>query len=115
MAENLDQNVVALDVDFSWEEEHRGSSKSPAIRVAGIPDGTRFLKAALVDLDVPFWSHGGGTVENDGSGVIPAGSLKSGYNGPSPPSGSHRYEFTVNAVDEQGRIIGTGKKMKKFP
>ena len=115
MAENLNQDVAALDVDFSWKEEHRGSSKNPEIRVAGIPDGTRFLEANLVDLDVPFWSHGGGKVENDGSGIIPAGSLKSGYNGPFPPSGSHRYEFTVNAIDDQGQIIGTGKRMQKFP
>ena len=115
MAEKHGQSIVALDVDFSWEEEHRCSSKSPEIRVAGIPAGTKFLKVTLVDLDVPFWDHGGGTVNNDGSGVIPAGSLKSGYNGPCPPGGSHRYEFTVNALDGQGRIIGAGKKMNKFP
>lgn len=115
MADELGQNVVALEVDFSWNAEHRCSSKSPEIRVAGIPAGTKSLKVTLVDLDVPFWNHGGGTVENDGSGVIPAESLKSGYNGPCPPSGSHRYEFTVNAVDEQGQVIGAGKKMKKFP
>jgi len=115
MAENPGQDVAALDVDFSWEPEHRCSGKSPEIRVAGVPEGTRLLKVTLVDLDVTFWNHGGGTVNNDGSGVIPAGALKSGYNGPCPPSGSHRYEFTVDAVDEQGRTIGTGKKMKKFP
>jgi phosphatidylethanolamine-binding protein (PEBP) family uncharacterized protein len=115
MDEKVDENVVALDVDFSWEEEHRCSSKSPAIQVAGVPEGTKSFKVSLVDLDVPFWHHGGGAVENDGSGIIAAGSLKSGYNGPCPPSGSHRYEFTVHAVDEEGRIIGTGKRMKKFP
>ena len=115
MAEKLGEDVVALDVDFSWKEEHRCSSKSPEIRVAGIPAGTKLLKVTLVDLDVPFWNHGGGTVENDGSGVIPAESLKSGYNGPCPPGGSHRYEFTVDAVDEQGLIVGSGKKMNKFP
>ena len=51
----------------------------------------------------------------DGSGVIPAGALKNGYNGPCPPSGSHRYEFTVQAVDAAGVVVGSGKKALSFP
>ena len=60
-------------------------------------------------------NHGGGTVAYDGSGVIPAGALKSGYNGPCPPSGSHRYEFTVKAVYAAGVIVGQGKQTQSFP
>ena len=111
----VDPNAVTLDVDFSWTEANRCSSKSPEIHVSGVPEGTKYFKVKLVDLDVPTWNHGGGTVANDSSGVIPAGSLKSGYNGPCPPSGSHRYQFTVKSVDGEGTIIGIGKKMQKFP
>ena len=108
-------DAVELSVDFSWEGVLRCSSNSPEFRVNGIPPGTKSFKIKLEDLDVPSWDHGGGTVTNDDSGIIPPKSLKSGYNGPCPPSGSHRYQFTVNAVNEEGVIIGIGKAMKKFP
>ena len=109
------EGVAILGVDFSWSDENRCSSLSPAIQVTGIPAGTKYFKVKLVDLDVPFWSHGGGMVDNDGSGVIPSGALKNGYNGPCPPGGSHRYEFTVDAIDDAGNTIATGKQMKNFP
>jgi hypothetical protein len=64
---------------------------------------------------VPTWNHGGGTVTYDGSDIIPAGALKNGYNGPCPPSGSHRYEFTVQAIDAAGVVVGIGKEAHPFP
>ena len=108
-------DAVELAVDFSWVGVSKCSNQSPEISVDGIPAGTKTLKVKLKDLDVPRWNHGGGTIENDDSGIIPAGSLKNRYNGPCPPSGSHRYEFTVNAVNEEGIIIGLGKAMQSFP
>jgi len=110
-----EQDVRSLDINFTFEEQHRCSSTSPEIRVAAVPEGTKSFQVKLVDLDVTFWNHGGGTVENDGSGVIPEGSLKSDYNGPCPPSGSHSYEFTVNALDDSRQVLATGKRMQKFP
>lgn len=104
-----------LGVEFSWKGIKRCSDYSPAIKVSGIPTGTKYLKVELKDLDVPSWNHGGGKVVYKGSSIIPAGSLKRGYNGPCPPSGSHRYQFTVHAVNEKGVIIGVGKATKKFP
>ena len=50
-----------------------------------------------------------------GSDVIPAGALQDGYNGPCPPSGSHRYQFTVKAIDAAGVIVGTGQQTRRFP
>lgn len=109
-------DVVKLVVDFSWEQTESCSGVSPEIRVTGFPESTKSFKVTLKDLDTkspdPFY-HGGGTVANDGSGVIASGSLKY-YNGPCPQIGIHRYVFTVKAVDVDGRIIGIGKKMKKF-
>ena len=83
--------------------------------MTAVPEGARSFQVKLVDLGVTFWSHGGGTVKNDGSVVIPEGSLKSGYNGTCPPGRSHSYELTVNAVAESGKLLATGKKMQKFP
>ena len=110
-----EQDIKSFDIDFTFEDRHRCSSTSPEIKVDTIPQGTKSFQIKLVDLDVTFWNHGGGTVENDGSGIIPEGSLKSGYNGPCPPGGSHRYEFTVSAIDDNGKTLSSGKKMQKFP
>ena len=108
-------NAVNLGVKFSWKGIKNCSNHSPLIKVTKIPAGTKFLKVKLVDLDVTSWNHGGGKVEYKGKGIIPAGSLKSAYNGPCPPSGSHRYQFAVHAIDKKGVIIGTGKSVQKFP
>ena len=103
------QNAVALDVSYKWNKADQCSQVSPEISVAGIPAETSQLKVSLKDLDVPNWDHGGGKVDYTGQTIIPAGALKSGYNGPCPPSGSHTYAFKVNAVDAEGTIIGQGK------
>lgn len=108
-------NAVELGVKFSWTKASKCSSTSPKIYVSNIPAGTKFFQVKLKDFDAPNWNHGGGKVANNASGVIKAGALKNGYNGPCPPGGSHRYEFTVKAIDKEGVIIGIGKAMKKFP
>ena len=108
-------DAVNLGVNFNLEAKHKCSSISPKITVSNIPAGTKELKVVLVDRDVPTWNHGGGTVAYKGSGVIPEGALKSGYNGPCPPSGSHTYEFKVKAVDARGVVIGMGSKTQNFP
>jgi len=108
-------NAVTLGVNFTFEKEHKCSSISPEITVTNIPAATKKLKVSLRDNDVPTWDHGGGTVAYDGSGVIPAGALKGGYNGPCPPGGSHNYVFTVQAMDAEGVIVGSGNKSQMFP
>ena len=111
----ISPNAVSLGVDFSFDKQHKCSSSSPAIKVSNVPAGTKTFKVTLVDIDVPAWNHGGGSVANDGSGVIPEGALTSGYNGPCPPSGSHTYQFTVKAINAEGTIIGIGDKSQRFP
>jgi phosphatidylethanolamine-binding protein (PEBP) family uncharacterized protein len=108
-------DAVELPVDFAWQASDRCSGQSPAIQVHNIPAATKTLYVKLKDLDVPNWNHGGGTVAYDGSGLIPVGALQNGYNGPCPPSGSHRYQFTVKAIDAAGVIIGTGQQTRNFP
>ncbi len=108
-------DAAELAVYFSWEGIEKCSGYSPEIKVSGIPAGTKFFEVKLKDLDAPQWDHGGGKAENNGSGIILAGALKNRYNGPCPPRGSHRYQFTVNAVNGEGIIIGIGKAVKEFP
>lgn len=112
----IPKDAVPLTVDFSWQGVGACTHDSPAIRVDGVPPGTVALRVRLKNLTVPEWNQGGGQVEADGSGVIPARALDIGYNGPCPPVGErHKYEFRVMAVDADDAIIGYGKAMQPFP
>lgn len=108
-------DAAKMDVAFSWEGIQTCAHESPEIRVSNIPDGTAELQVKLKNVNVPEWNQGGGNVKNDGSGIIPAGSLNLGYNGPCPAGGRNTYEFTVMAVDAEGVIIGFGKARQPFP
>jgi phosphatidylethanolamine-binding protein (PEBP) family uncharacterized protein len=103
-----------LQINFSWAQTERCTTVSPEIRVSSVPEGTKKFEIALEDLDVPTYHHGGGTVPANAGGDVPAGALND-YNGPCPPSGSHTYRFTVNALDANGNVIGTGSKSAPFP
>lgn len=102
-------------VDFKFDSSSRCSRTSPEIRVGGIPAGTVAFRVRLKDKNVPSWRHGGGKVVNDGSGIIPKGALTDGYNGPCPPSGSHRYVFTVQALDANDDELAEGEATQRFP
>ena len=88
-----------------------GDDISPPLRITGVPAGTVTLALVVNDPDAPggTWDHwvaydipvietipeGVGTLGIPG--VTSGGG--SGYEGPCPPSGSHRYFFTVYALD----------------
>ena len=114
-ATEISPNASELVVDFSWAGTKVCGFLSPEITVTNIPAGTMFLEVTLKDLDVIGVNHGGGRIENNGSGIIPAGALTDRYMGPCPPPDrSHSYQFTVNAVNGEGIIIGTGKSARGF-
>jgi Raf kinase inhibitor-like YbhB/YbcL family protein len=94
-----------------------GDDVSPPLAITGIPDRTESLALVVDDPDAPggVWDHwvvydiappgepaAGLTVA---AGTAPAGTAgtnswgRSGYGGPCPPSGIHRYFFTVYALD----------------
>jgi hypothetical protein len=107
-------DAAKLGVDFSWQGTTACSGKSPAFTVSNVPAGTKRLEFNMVDKNVPTYEHGGGSVDFTGSGSIPAGAFT--YVGPCPPSGSHDYEWTVNAYDSAGAtIIGVGQATAAFP
>jgi phosphatidylethanolamine-binding protein (PEBP) family uncharacterized protein len=102
-------NAATLQIDFAWTSANKCSNVSPEIKVSGVPSTTRQLQVRMLDLDRPYFNHGGGKVIYKGSDTIPKGALK-GFTGPCPPVGQHRYSIKVNAVDEAGMIVGSGEK-----
>ncbi|MDJ0783901.1 MAG: YbhB/YbcL family Raf kinase inhibitor-like protein [Desulfosarcinaceae bacterium] len=110
------KDAAPMTVDFKWQLMDRGADANPEIRLAGVPAGTARFFVGLVDLDNNGYDHGGGFVDNDGSGVIARGSIKGNYAGPDPPfeTLNHTYEITVKAYDDAGKVIGIGKQAHRF-
>ena len=107
-------NLATLSLSFAFQKPHACSRLSPEYTVGNVPAETKFLKLRMVDLDLPTYAHGGGTVAYSGGGKIPEGSLKQ-YEGPCPPT-AHRYEVTVEALNaDQTLVLGRGKATEKYP
>jgi len=105
-----------MSVDFEWQPIDKGSQENPEIRITAVPENTKRFFVGLVDLNNKGFDHGGGFVDNDGSGIIARGAARGNYNGPDPPfpNMKHDYEITVKAYNEKRAVIGIGKKAKRF-
>jgi len=121
-----------------------GADTSPPLQIADVPSGAKGLALIVDDPDAPsglfthwmVWniSPQTGTV---GEGSTPKGVQgtndfgKSGYGGPCPPSGTHRYYFKIFALDREldlpsaakrgqldaamkGHVIGQGELMGRY-
>ncbi len=90
-----------------------GADVSPELGIEGVPEGTVSLVLVMDDPDAPggTWDHWvvfdipvTASVPED-VGATGTGGLNSwqrtGYGGPCPPSGTHRYFFTVLALDAE--------------
>jgi Raf kinase inhibitor-like YbhB/YbcL family protein len=90
-----------------------GDDVSPPLEIDGAPDATQTLVLVMDDPDAPgdVWDHwvafdiAPRTEIPENVGPLGVGGANSwgrtGYGGPCPPSGTHRYFFTVYAVDSQ--------------
>ncbi|MEP7278823.1 MAG: YbhB/YbcL family Raf kinase inhibitor-like protein [Bacteroidota bacterium] len=99
-----------------------GEEISPPIKIKNIPDGTRTLAIVAEDPDAPrgIFDHwvawnipvSASIEENTAAGTRGVNdSGKTGYHGPCPPEGSHRYYFYVYALDAELELApGAGKK-----
>ncbi len=99
-----------------------GNDLSPALAWSNVPEGTRSLALIADDPDAPdpaapkmTWVHWvlynlpptlDGLAEAAGSAKLPTGTLagvndwkRTGYGGPCPPIGRHRYFFKLYALD----------------
>ena len=97
-----------IPVEFSCDGEH----VNPPLSISKIPDGTQTLAIIVEDPDAPKGTFDHWLVWNiPVSSSIPAntnpgisgvnGAGKTGYHGPCPPSGTHRYFFHVFALDSR--------------
>jgi Raf kinase inhibitor-like YbhB/YbcL family protein len=87
-----------------------GEEINPELRIERLPEGTQYLALIVEDPDAPrgvydhwvVWNIPSHTriKENSSPGISGHNSAgKTGYHGPCPPSGSHRYIFSVFALD----------------
>jgi Raf kinase inhibitor-like YbhB/YbcL family protein len=99
-----------------------GEDVSPALTWEGAPDESRSLALIVDDPDARGFAHWVlFDVDPVATGGLPAGYAASrdaprqgvndfgrpGYTGPCPPSGSHRYVFTLYALDALLGLPGT--------
>ena len=104
----------------------QGDNVSPNLHWKDLPHGTKSLALIMDDPDAPMstWVHWvlyniphTTTELSENIKVLPAGTVsgltswdKSGYGGPCPPSGIHRYFFKLYALDTfldlKGKVTG---------
>jgi Raf kinase inhibitor-like YbhB/YbcL family protein len=110
-----------------------GRGISPPLSWSGLPPNTRSLALIADDPDAPdpkapkmTWVHwvlyniqaeANGLAENAGSGELPGNTLegvndwgRTGYGGPCPPIGRHRYFFKLYALDTLLPDLGNPRK-----
>lgn len=113
----------------------QGRDVSPPLSWSGVPDGARSLALIVDDPDAPdpaapkmVWVHwvlynlppdSTGLAENADSDELPAGTQqgkndwrRTGYGGPCPPIGRHRYFYKLHALDTVLPDLGEPDKAK---
>lgn len=103
------EDNAAIPVQYTCD----GDSISPPLAISGVPEDTAALALIVVDIDGPgggfvhwtVWNIDPATTEVP-EGAVPGGGTEGqtslgdgGYFGPCPPSGVHRYVFTLYALD----------------
>jgi Raf kinase inhibitor-like YbhB/YbcL family protein len=100
-----------------------GSDTSPPLQIEGVPSGAKSLVLIVDDPDAPsglfthwlVWNippQTGSIAEgNAPQGVQGANDFgKSGYRGPCPPPGTHRYSFKIFALDRELELRSGAKR-----
>lgn len=113
-------NEEKIPVEFTCD----GTKVHPPLTIAGIPENTKSLAIIIDDPDAPLgtfthwviWNIDPATREI-ATGSVPQKSIegtnsagRTGFTPPCPPSGSHRYFFTLFAVDTTIGLDGKAKK-----
>lgn len=99
-----------------------GEDINPPLEISNIPQGTQTLALIVEDPDAPHGTYdhwlawnmapNKAIAEHSNPGISGTNSFgNTGYGGPCPPSGSHRYFFKAYALDTQLDIpAGSDKK-----
>ena len=111
--------AYAFSVKAEWGPGSGCSSVAPAFTLARVPAGTAKLSFRMVDLNLPSYPHGGGEVSFTGKTSFGQGEafggMFSNYRGPCPPPlDTHRYEWTVQALDAGGKVLGSARTVMPF-
>jgi len=135
LAGGLELSSAAFDHGKSIPKKYtcQGENISPPLAWSGVPEGTESLVLIVEDPDAPdpekpkmVWKHwllydlpptSKGLPE--GAGKLPSGTRqgtnswkKTGYGGPCPPIGRHRYFHRLYALDTKLGDLGTPDKKK---
>jgi Raf kinase inhibitor-like YbhB/YbcL family protein len=100
-----------------------GSDTSPPLQITGVPSGAKSLVLIADDPDAPsglfthwlIWNIPAQT-SSIAEGSAPKGLQgandfgKSGYRGPCPPPGTHRYSFKIFALDRELELRSGAKR-----
>lgn len=106
-------SAADMKVSFDWGPTKKCfDSKSPPMKLSGVPKGTVRLDIRMKDMNVPDYSHGGGKTDYKGDSLA-YGAVR--YRGPCPPTGKHKYRFTVKALDAKGKALATATADRMFP
>jgi Raf kinase inhibitor-like YbhB/YbcL family protein len=127
----LEANMKLKSSAFKDNEEiprkysREGQNLSPPLEIEGIPEETKSLMLILEDPDAPngtfihwiLWNIPPGVaalpegVGSTSSSTILGGARQgknsfenTGYDGPSPPSGEHRYHFQLYALNQEASL-----------
>jgi len=101
-----------------------GKKLHPPFTISGIPEGTKSLSMIVDDPDAPLGTYTHWVIWNIdpatagiAAGEVPKGAQegtnsggKTGFYPPCPPNGSHRYFFTVIALDTTIGLDGKATK-----
>jgi len=115
--EDTGPNIPRINLDFKWPiDQECFDKRSPALTITEIPEGPKSVSVTLYDRSFRR-DHGGGTVPYEGKNIIPEGAVTGTYEGPCPSGwgASPEYELTVKALDDSGKVLGIGKKIKTYP
>lgn len=102
-----------------------GEDVSPPLKISGVPENAKSLVLIVDDPDAPRGTYLHWTVWNIGpktseilENSAPTGAIegttdfgRTGYGGPCPPSGTHRYFFKLYALDAE-LALSSGAKLE---
>ena len=99
--------LARLGVSVTFAPKNKCQGVSPRIRLTNVPAHVAIYEVEMRDLDAPGYQHWSETLPANGA-VIPEGA-GSGYRGPCPPFGQHRYEVDVTAKGAEGQPLAHGE------
>lgn len=105
-----------------------GGNVNPELNITGVPKEAKSLSLIVDDPDAPggdfvhwvMWSFGPGSLQiKENSIPTDVGTVvgkndfgNNGYGGPCPPTGTHRYQFKVYALDKKLDLTASAGKQE---